>query len=177
MHSGVLDIKMARVAVMILPIQLRQPRLIALATALVTPFASLLVLLAKFRFAKLQELKYNGQTCRLEYCLNYKFGNRDEINDINYARRIRVKDGTTVDGQPYIIYRRNVNAIYDKPKRRGLLKQIILNRRSVNCATFYNFIVECPQEYVSDTEKELELAAVVNTYKTQGKTWELKIIK
>jgi len=174
MNSKVLEIKFPYLAALLLPVNLRKERLLAVLSTLTVPFSAALTLLVGMRRNKLQELKYNGQICCLEYCLNYCFGNRTEINNINYTRRIRVKDGTTTDGKPYIIYRRGVNAVYDKPKKRGERGQVILNRRSVNCATFYNFIIECPKEYYQG--KELEFAAVVNTYKTQGKTWTVAVV-
>lgn len=179
MNNAILRIDFGRLAVMLLPEMLRPPRIIALLGILVKPFAALLTTLTDFRTDKLQRLKYNGQVCKLEYCLNFRFGSRDNINDLTYPKRIRILDGTDSDGKPYIIYCREVNAVYDKPKQRGERNQIILNRRSVNNQRFYNFIVECPREYLSDKRGEnieKEFAAVVNTYKTQGKTWELRII-
>lgn len=179
MNSKILDISFAKLAAMLLPMPLRKPRIMALAAILTKPFASMLAALSAFRQDKLQRLRYNGQVCRLEYCLNYRFGDIAEIDDINYARRIRVLDGTDHDGTPYIIYRRAVPARYDRPKRRGADRQITLNHRSVNCQTFYDFIIECPVEFLdkgsqSYTSKLNEIAAVVNTYKTQGKIWLLK---
>lgn len=173
MNSKILEIKFPYLAALLLPIALRKERLLAVLSTLTIPFSAVLTLLVSMRRNKQQELKYNGQICCLEYCLNYRFGDRTEINNINYSKRIRVKDGTQSDGKPYIIYQRGVNAVYDKPKIRGERGQVILNRRSVNCATFYNFIIECPKEYYQD--KELEFAAVVNTYKTQGKTWTVAV--
>lgn len=182
MNSKVLEIKFPYLAALLLPVELRKPRLLALLSVLMTPFSAILAALTAHRDEKLQELKYNGQVCRLEYCLNYRFGNRDQIAVINYADRIRVLDGTDSDGKPYIIYCRDVNGEYDKPKRRGEGHQIILNRRAVNNQIFYNFTVECPRRWLTkpdgsyDTQRELELRAVVNTYKTQGKTWDLKVV-
>jgi len=165
---------------MLLPMPLRKPRIMALAVILTKPFALLLAALSSFRTDKLQRLQYNGQVCRLEYCLNYRFGDIAEIGNISYERRIRVLDGTDRNGDPYIVYRRAVTARYDRPKRRGIDPQIILNHRSVNCQTFYDFIVECPVEFLDKgkggqayTAKRNEIAAVVNTYKTQGKIWLL----
>ena len=176
MNSEILDIKFARLAAMLLPVNLRKPRLMAVLDTLSAPLAALLAALTGFRKECLQNLRYSGQTCRLEYCLNYRFGNRDRIADPGYGRRIRVIDGTDSDGKPYIIYRRAQlqNTVYNKPKRRGCDRQVILNRRSVNSSTFYNFIIECPEEYYKG--KETEFAAVVNTYKTQGKTWTVRLI-
>jgi len=181
MNNKVLDISFAKLAAMLLPMPLRKPRIMALAAILAKPFASLLAALSAFRQDKLQRLRYNGQVCRLEYCLNNRFGDIAEVDDINYARRIRVLDGTERDGTPYIIYHRAVSARYDRPKRRGIDPQITLNHRSVNCQTFYAFIIECPVEFLEKdkgtqayTSKLNEIAAVVNTYKTQGKTWLLK---
>lgn len=174
MNSKILKIKFPYLAALLLPVELRKQRLLAVLSVLTIPFSAVLALLTGMRKEKLQELKYNGQVCRLEYCLNYRFGDRNEINNINYKDRIRVLDGTDSDGKPYIIYRRGVNAVYDKPKKRGDKGQVILNRRSVNCQRFYSFIIECPEKYYNG--KELEFAAVVNTYKTQSKSWTVKII-
>lgn len=181
MNSKILDISFTRLTALLLPIPLRKPRVMAVASILAKPFAALLAALTGFRADKQQRLKYNGQTCRLEYCINYRFGNIAEINDTNYDRRIRVLDGAERDGKPYIIYRREVTAIYERPKRRGTERQVILNRGEVNCQTFYDFIIECPVEYLDKdkgpaayTAKLNEIKSVVNTYKTQGKTWLLK---
>jgi len=174
MNSKVLEIKFPFLAALLLPLELRKTGLLAVLNVLMIPFSAGLASLTGMRRDKQQELKYNGQVCRLEYCLNYRFGNKDEIENISYKDRIRVLDGTDNNGKPYIIYKRGVNAVYDKPKLRNERGQIILNRRSVNCASFFNFIIECPRKYYEG--KELEFAAVVNTYKTQSKSWTIKII-
>lgn len=183
MNSKVLEIKFPYLAALLLPVELRKQGLLAVLSVLTIPFSAVLALLTGMRRDKLQELKYNGQVCRLEYCLNYRFGEITEIENINYKDRIRVLDGTDSDGKPYIIYKRGVNAVYDKPKIRGERGQVILNRRAVNNQTFYNFTVECPKRWLVlsdnknkiDEQKVLELRAVVNTYKTKGKIWNLVI--
>ena len=172
MNKAILDISFTRLTAMLLPVPLRKTRIMTVVAILSGPFAALLVELKAFREDKLQRLRYNGQTCRLEYALNCLFGNTEEIDNLSYDRRIRILDGTDRNGDPYIIYRRDALSKYEFVKRRGADHQIILNRRAVNCQTFYDFIVECPVEYQEN--KKDEIRAVVNTYKTQGKTWLLK---
>lgn len=170
MNKAILDISFARLTAMLLPIPMRKPCIMAVASVIATQFAAVLAALTGYRLDILQRLRYNGQTCRLEYALNYRFGNVAEIENLSYDRRIRVLDGTDSNGVPYIIYHRNAMAVYDRPKRRNADNQIILNRREINCQTFYDFIIECPVEYL----KKDEIRAFVNTYKTQGKMWMLK---
>lgn len=179
MNEKILGIKFHKLAVMLLPLALRKDRIIELLGVLTAPFMTLLGVLTSYRTERLQRLKYNGQTCRLEYCLNHRFGDKAHIDDPDYPDRIRVLDGTDSDGKPYIVHRRDVNALYDRPKRRGDPGQIILNRRYVNSQTFCDFYVKCPTRFLQgsggkpDERKQKEFAAVVNTYKTQGKTWQL----
>jgi hypothetical protein len=186
MNSNIYTVDFHRLAALLLPLPLRQERIIALCGVLAKTFTTLLAILTKYRDETMQRLRYNGQTCRLEYCLNFRFGSTDTIDDISSPDRIRILDGTQTDGKPYIIYQRDVNAIYPKPKHRGETGQIILNRRSVNNQSFYNFVVQCPRQYLTtdgsrdekkeDPQKIKQLTSVVNTYKTQGKTWELRIV-
>lgn len=173
MNSNILNINFGRLATLLLPMPLRTSGLTAILNVLTAPIAYILGILSGYRADKLQRLKYNGQVCRLEYCLNYRFGERSEINDLSYPDRIRVRDGTDSNGKPRIIYRRDSGEVYERVKRRGEPNQIILNRRYENNKTFYDFFVEIP---ASLRDKEKEIAAVVNTYKTQGKTWYLLIV-
>lgn len=173
-NDKILKIDFVKLAVLLLPICLRTPTVIALCGVLVRPVVALLSMLSVFRADVLQRLKYNGQVCRLEYCLNYIFGDKDKIDDLDYDRRILVLDCLLPESAPYIIYRRGSEAVYDKPVLRGNYGQVILNRREVNSRSYPNFIVEAHKDEKRNND---ELSAVVNIYKTQGKAWELQEIE
>jgi len=173
MNEKLLRIEFAKLCALLLSVKLRQSRIIEVLSVLVKPFEKLLNILSEYRRDVLQRLKYNGQKCRLEYCLNYIFGDRKEIHNLKYKRRILVLDSERPESPPYIIYRRGVEIVYDKPKRRGTYGQVILNKRGVNSREWPAFIVE-PYEIADIKNVQDELVAVTNYYKTQGKAWELQ---
>ncbi len=165
MNINILQIKFPRLAVLLLPIILRQPAICALLSVLVSPFSELLTMLTKFRYTTLEQLKYNGQVCRLEYCLNSLF------TDQTGNEHIRVVDGQQQTGQPFYIYPRGSAQHIEMPMPRGTDdKHIILNYRENNAEKYYDFFVIVPQTL---SINQTRLKAVINNYKTPGKSFKI----
>lgn len=160
-----LNINFHKLCVLLLPICLRRPILMALFKVFSVAFDQILVYLTKYRTETLEELKYNGQVCRMEYLLN-------NIFDLE-QRRIQVIDGQQLNGNIFYLYERNTTTIIDMIKNRNQTDQIILNNRETISQQVYDFYILIPASLTYNPNK---LKAIVNTYKTTGKSWKIKTI-
>lgn len=162
MNNAILQTRMERLVILLLPTVMRKPGIIAIVCAITKPIAALYTALVRWRQNTIEELKYNGQTCRLQYCLNSILDPMD--------RRIYIVDGTTGHGMPYWVYARGHSTYNDDlPLHRGAPgRHIILNSRESNAEKHYHFYVVVPDGVNCDSQR---LKALVNTYKLPSKTW------
>ena len=158
-----------KLGIMLLPVPLRHPFLAGLLSVMLSAFTELGNMIFSYREEIMERLKYNGQVCRLEYCLNRIF-NRDNFGDES-APQIVVEDSQYYPGALYLCYMRGTVPYNEIPVRIGSPeKHIILNRRNRNVERPFDFVVYVPWAIAVD---EVRLTAVVNTYKTMSKTWQL----
>lgn len=159
------NINFYKLCVLLLPNCLRRPIMMALFNVFSVAFAKILIALTSYRTETLEELKYNGQVCRMEYLLN-------NIFDLE-QRRIQVIDGQQLNVSIFYLYERNTFTIIDMIKSRNQTDQIILNNSETITQQVYDFYILIP---ASLTYNENKLKAIVNTYKTTGKSWKIKAI-
>lgn len=67
------DGKFSHIVNLLLPVDLRKVKLVALARVFVSPIAYLRDLLTAYREARIKLLRYNGQVATIEYLLNEQF--------------------------------------------------------------------------------------------------------
>ncbi|MBR1839347.1 MAG: hypothetical protein IJ782_01985 [Prevotella sp.] len=153
------DVEYKKLAVLLLPICLRQRTLIALLSVLVTPVQWLSERFAEYRAMKDMRLKHNGQVCYLRGILNDQF---DPV-----ARRIRVTDNESQHAAVIILRRLLHPVLRIDGRGKAGYKALRIYRRGWEATGAVGFVVEIPQE-LRGTINEQELQAVVNTYKLAG---------
>lgn len=157
---GKYDIDMKRLAVLLLPTALRQPRLTALAQVFVAPLSGLHRRLTDYRDAKDYRLRHNGQVCHLRAVLNDRF---DPV-----LRRIRIDEEETSD-VTLRLYLRSESR-FTRIKSRGDAGQVVLYRRGFGGTGGLDFWVQLPTA-LQGTVSEAELRAVTNQYKLASKRY------
>lgn len=155
---GKYDIDMKRLAVLLLPTALRQPRMTALVQVLMAPLVRLGRELTTYREAKDYRLRHNGQTCHLRAVLNDRF---DPV-----LRRIRITGGGQEDGTLRLYLRQTGRFTRIKP--RGDEGQAHLYRRGFGGIGGLDFWVQLPTA-LQGTVSEAELRAVANRYRLASK--------
>lgn len=169
MNLNIYKTDFPKLGLMLLPSVVRHPFLAGLVSVLLSVFTELGNKIFSYREEILERLKYNGQVCRLEYCLNRIF-NRDNYG-VEDTPKISVEDAQFYPGSLYLCYKRNAVHYNEIPVRiSSPEKHIILNRRSNNVERPVDFVVYVPWAVAID---EVRLRAVVNTYKTMSKSWRL----
>lgn len=157
---GKYDIDMKRLAVLLLPTALRQPRLTALAQVLVVPLSGLHRRLTDYHDAKDYRLRHNGQVCHLRAVLNDRFDSA--------LRRIRITEEERTDTALRLYLRETGRFTRIKP--RGDAGQVILYRRGFGGVGGLDFWVQLPTA-LQGTVSEAELCAVVNLYRLASKRY------
>ena len=160
---GKYDIDMKRLAVLLLPTALRQPRLTALAQALVAPLSGLLRRLTDYREAKDYRLRHNGQVCHLRAVLNDRF---DKV-----GRGISILD--ELDGENAILlHQRYQNREIVVFQRVDGVAQRVVYRRDYGGIGSLDFWVSVPNAVrTRPGYSEDELCALTNLYKLASKRY------
>jgi len=152
MTDNVFNIDIKKLAMLLLPIKLRQARLFALLRAMVTPVSSLHYKFTVKRDANIYKLKHNSQVCYLRAALNDSF-------DVE-KRRIKIFDGNQY-ARNYIYTRGE-----EKPKHLGTM---YLYDRADYSDTGVDFIVEVPAE----TYRKYEMEALIDFYRLASKRYKI----
>ncbi len=160
---GKYDIDMKRLAVLLLPASLRQPRLTALAQVLVVPLSALHRRLTDYREAKDYRLRHTGQVCHLRAVLNDRF---DKVE-----RGIRILD--ELDGvNAILLHQRLQNREIVVSKRVDGVAQRVVYRRNYGGIGNLDFWVSVPDEVrTRPGYSEDELYALTNLYKLASKRY------
>ena len=171
MREEVYKTDLQKVGIMLLPTPLRKPGIAAVLNVLTWIFAEIMDALRKYRDNTFTHIKYNGQVCRLELCLNNMFNNE------NQEPGITVTDGQHDIEESYYLYLRGTALSIEMPIRMDTNppkeRHIILNSREKNSVKRYDFIVTVPAEIPINDAKTNQLKSVVNTLKAPGKSWML----
>lgn len=113
------------------------------------------------------QLEFNAQVCRLEYCLNYLFNNKQP--------GIEVIDSQADVADPFYIYLRDPQpaSILMPVHLNATAEHIMLNDRAHNAEERVDFTVYVPDNISLDEEELDRFKSVVNNVKTPGKKWKL----
>ncbi len=155
---GKYNVDFKRLAVLLLPTPLRQPRLTALVQVLMSPLSRMGRELTAYRSSKAYRLGHNGQTCYLRAVLNDRF---DPV-----LRRIRITEGVQEE-RTLLIYMRELER-WRHIRRRNGNGQTILYRRGYGGIGNLDFWVEIPSALQSVINED-EVYAVTNTYRLASK--------
>lgn len=159
MNSKIFNIDYGKLVRLLLPIKLRQPKMIAWLKALTWPVQQLYSEFKRNRSANLYRLKITPQVVYLERLLNDRYDVAE--------RRIKVIDSVYHD--PTYIYTKAEN----KPKylrRKSEAVFMYLFRKSETALDPADFTIEIPAEIEF---QEPELRGIIDGYKLAGKTYSI----
>lgn len=145
---SVYDVKIKRLALLLLPTALRKPLVAAFMQSAVQGCSVLHGEFMRWRDDKDYRLWHNGQVCHLRAVLNDTFDQTE--------RRITVDDEDRHILLPV----------------RGGGKAFIINRRGYGGVSGFDFWVSVPYALMGKID-ETRLAAVVSTYKLASKRWTI----
>lgn len=157
------ELKIKRLALLLLPTAYRKPILAALAQNLVQGVNVLYGDFMRWRQDKQYRLSHNGQVCYLRAVLNDTF---DPVE-----RRILVEDQWSASLQGQRIFMREAERFVLIPARSTGMA-FILNRRGFGGVNGYDFWITVPMELRGQIN-EARLNAIVDTYKLASKRWTI----
>ena len=157
------DLKIKRLALLLLPTHYRRPLIAAFAESMVQGVNVVYGDFMRWQQAKAYRLQHNGQVCHLRAVLNDAF---DPVE-----RRIVVEDGWSVSLRWQRIFRRDQERFtLILVRREG--RAFILHRRGYGVMNGYDFWVTIPLSLRLNVDKR-RLNAIVDTYKLASKRWTI----
>lgn len=159
---SVYELKIKRLALLLLPTAWRKPLIAALMQCAVQGQNVLHGDFMRWREEKDYRLWHNGQVCHLRAVLNDTF---DQIE-----RRITVDDDAE-SAQGLRLFMRSMDRQTLVPAR-STGRAIIINRRGYGGVSGFDFWVSIPLALMGKID-ETRLAAIVDTYKLAGKRWTI----
>lgn len=144
-----------RLGASMLPVHMRQPRMLATVKSLVAPLYVVQRLFLAYREEIIYKLNHNGQVCYLRGVLNDTFDMTE--------RRIRVMDN--VKNEFLILYKR------EEMKSVSLGQELLARRDSV-MEDQLDFIVKVPA-VLNTVDQEARIKSIVNFYKLAGKRYRI----
>lgn len=161
---SVYDVKIKRLALLLLPSFLRRPLMAALVQSAVQGVSVLHGSFMQWRADRDYRLTHNGQVCHLRAMLNDVFDPGE--------RRIRVEDKDSGERTAARLFMRAEDRHILLPAR-GTDRVFVVNRRGYSGAADSDFWVSLPYELMRKTD-EARLAALVNTYRLASKQWKIR---
>lgn len=144
-----------RLAALLLPVNLRKPRILSIVKALMTPLYTVQRFFLLYREEVIYKINHNGQVCCLRGVLNDTFDNSE--------RRIRIEDP----------YRNDFLILYQRPEMKQIdLGRELVSRRDSVSAEQLDFVVKVPLTLKS-VDNESRMRAVINFYKLAGKQYRI----
>lgn len=144
-----------RLAALLLPVNLRKPRILSIVKALMTPLYTVQRFFLLYREEVIYKINHNGQVCYLRGVLNDTFDNSE--------RRIRIEDP----------YRNDFLILYQRPEMKQIdLGRELVSRRDSVSAEQLDFVVKVPLTLKS-VDNESRMRAVINFYKLAGKQYRI----
>ncbi|MBE6331692.1 MAG: hypothetical protein E7070_05250 [Bacteroidales bacterium] len=164
-----MKIDFRRLAVMTLPIVLRQPSLVALVRVLVAPLHTLQGKHRKAEADRLHRLSLNGQVCRLKTALNETFGLTD------YATGFQIAD-IDASGSYLWAYDEGIERWQDRHlfiPDTAADAPMLWNSAEITADTVSFYIIVPPSVPFTDANVTL-IRAVANAYRLASRTVEIK---
>lgn len=143
-----------KLVVLLLPISLRQPLLIALFQVFIEPLENIHYEFTEKRTDTLYKIAHNGQVCYMRKALNDKFDRVD--------RRVKIIEGNQ--------YQREY--IYTEAEKKPKYLGVIYIREDADYAdTGVDFIVQIPEKMY----KKYEVEAIIDYYKLASKRYKIEL--
>lgn len=163
----IFDINFNRWAILLLPTELREPKMIAWVKVLVSPIVSLHYKFIQNRNKDLYRLSHNGQVCYLRKALNDAFDSTQ--------RRIKITDGNRY--APQYIYT-------DGERKPKFLGTMYLRDNLVYDDTGVDFLVLLPLDVWNSYKTEIgigqyrfyDIEALVDFYRLASKRYKIQIL-
>lgn len=157
------DLKIKRLALLLLPTHYRRPLIAAFAQSMVQGVNIVYGNFMRWRQDKQYRLSHNGQVCHLRAVLNDAF---DPVK-----RRILIEDQWSVSLSGQRIFKREEEHFILIPARiTG--RAFILNRRGFGGVNGFDFWITVPVDLYG-LINETRLNAIVDTYKLASKRWTI----
>ena len=161
------NIDFKKLAVLLIPTFLREPKHIAFVECFINPITEIQREFLDLRAKDIYKLNHTPQVCSLERMLNDHF-------DIS-QRRIRI--GEVLSNEPFFIFKESENT----PKYIDETNIIYLNRYSANAGNGNEFTVYLPYDIWNEQKTEVELGeyryyrieALLDFYKLAGKKYKI----
>lgn len=154
------DIDYKKLALLLTPISLRKPLLMAVMYLFVSPLSRMAKQFDSFRTDTNYRLTHNGQVCYLRAVLNDIF---DNVN-----RRIRIED---LDPQKeLLVWKRSQNNFVMVPERNA--GAVIISKRGFGGHDGFDFVIVCPAALRGSID-EARMRAIVNNYKLTSKRYTI----
>lgn len=148
---------------LMLPVDLRKPKLMAYLSALIAPLATLHYDWKKFRTSNLYKIEHTGQICYLRGSLNDSF-------DIS-ERRIYITDGVAHDGVYIATEAENFDVWLDTEDEDDTLW---ITTEGETATSGVDYIIHVPKAIY---DKQLpDIKAHIDFYRVAGKRYEIFII-
>lgn len=157
------EVKIKRLALLLLPTALRKPVIAALAQSAVQGCNALHGEFMRWKSDKDYRLSHNGQVCHLRAVLNDMFDQTE--------RRITVDDEDSGNQRGARLFTRDMDRHILVPLR-AAGNAFIINRRGYGGVSGFDFWVSIPYALMGKID-ETRLAAVVSTYKLASKRWTI----
>lgn len=162
------EIDWERLAGLLLPIRLRQPRTLALLRVMLRPVQVAHSAFMRWKAATEYRLNHSGQVAYLEKVLNDTWGLDYDPADHAATQSIIILDGEQLE-RAYLHQAAEDLPLYlDDPAA-----PVYLFRESEYLAEYSDFIVLVPQGIVFD---EARMRAVIDFYKLAGKRYKIQIV-
>lgn len=157
------EVKIKRLALLLLPTALRKPVIAALAQSAVQGCNALHGEFMRWKSDKDYRLSHNGQVCHLRAVLNDMFDQTE--------RRITVDDEDSGNQRGARLFTRDMDRHILVPLR-ATGNAFIINRRGYGGVSGFDFWVSIPYALMGKID-ETRLTAVVSTYKLASKRWTI----
>ncbi len=167
------DVKMKRLALLLLPTTWRKSGIGALLYAAITPPSEVLASLQQFRREQTDETKRNGQVCRLRSVIRETA--KTLSGDVEQSGKITIEDAESGGVLPKQLVATRAERRWQMINERSLGYSLPVSRRALE-RTNCDFWVNVPSGLLS-TAQEQRLRAVIDRYKLTTKRYEINYIK
>lgn len=149
-----------RIVSLLLPVRLRKPKLVSYLYVAVAQIQGISRTFDVFRQNTDYRLSLNSQVCHIRAVLNDRFDPAE--------RRIYIDDVSSMPEK--LLHRRSTSLFLTVGLRPDA---VVINHRNLGGFDSYDFVVVIPSE-LKDKFDEVQMRAIIDTYKLAGKRYLLK---
>ncbi len=169
-YNNIYKLNFARLAVLLLPVMLRKPVLVAYLRAIFSQFE--LIPFLSYRQTTNYRLTHNGQICYLRAVLNDRFDPDVGESPEDKRRRIEIGDGTAPAHT--LVYWREKKILVGVPARGN--GALLIGWRGTATGGGADFTVRVPLDVWEDAEKMAVMLALIREYKLASKQFIITVL-